>query len=380
MQQVYDAINGVSENTKKENAATLGLGFHQFDGTVCVADVLHQIGADFTVRKDDLIRIPQELAAKIRLGEPVTIDPKYFIDTHAATVCNESDETIGVVGKDYGIIQNKSGLEILDLVTNSSVSGSPLKIVSAGLVHNFEPYIQARLGDDARIGGDNSETEFYAFFHNTHDGSSAMKVTFTAIRVICQNTFNANLKAKNEEGKFAGMMFKHSKNVNVRVDLSRQESIDDIQARIEQLNIFKQEYIDRMNSYRLAKVTENDINKFVANLFIDKQEIRDLAAKNGYNYDTLMVPTKGGDEKPLATVTKNKIKRFRDILESGDGQDTNRGTKLWLFNATTNYLSHDSYGDFYKDDLLTRATKRFDSMMKGSAYNKMNAVYELLVA
>lgn len=372
IQQAYSIINGVSENTKTMNAPTLGLGFHQFDGDVSVKEVLHQIGADFTVRKEPLYRIPYELDAKIRLGEPVTIDPKYFINTHAATVCNDSDETIGVVGKDYGIIQNQSGLEILDLVTNSSVSGSPLKIVSAGLVHNFEPYIQARLGDDARIGGDNSETEFYAFFHNTHDGSSAMKVTFTAIRVICKNTFNANLKAK------TGMMFKHSKNVGIRVDLNRQGSVDDIKARIEQLNLFKKEYIERMNSYRLAKVTEDDINEFVANLFIDDAEIRDLAAKNGYNYDTLVIPTKGGDTKNFPTVTKNKIKTFRDTLESGDGQDTNRGTKLWLFNATTNYLSHDSYGNGSTDNDLARATKRFDSMMKGSAYNKMNAVYELL--
>ena len=302
----------------------------------------------------------------------MTIDPKYFIESHSATVCNESDKTIGVVGKDYGIIQNTQGLEILDIVTNSSVDGTSLKIVSAGLVHDFEPYIQTRLGGDARIDGDNSETEFYAFFHNTHDGSSAMKVTFTAVRVICRNTFNANLKAS------SGMMFKHSKNVGIRVDFSRQESIEDIKARVEQLNIFKREYIDRMNSYRLAKVTENDINEFVAKLFIDKQEIRDLAAKNGYNYDTLVIPTKGGDEKEFPTVTKNKIKTFRDTLESGDGQDTNRGTKLWLFNAVTNYFSHDSYGNFYKDDLPTRATKRFDAMMKGSAYTKMNAVYDLL--
>jgi len=372
MEQVYAALNGGNNENGTVNAPTLGLGFHQFDGNVSVKEVLHQIGADFSVRKDDLIRVPQELAAKIRLGEPVTIDPKYFIESHAATVCNESDKTIGVVGKDYGIIQNAKGLEILDLVTNSSVDGTSLKIVSAGLVHDFEPYIQTRLGGDARIDGDNSETEFYAFFHNTHDGSSAMKVTFTAVRVICRNTFNANLKAS------SGMMFKHSKNVGVRVDFSRQESIEDIKSRIEQLNIFKRGYIDRMNSYRLAKVTENDINEFVAKLFIDKQEIRDLAAKNGYNYDTLVIPTKGGDGKEFPTVTKNKIKTFRDTLESGDGQDTNRGTKLWLFNATTNYLSHDSYGNFYNDDLHTRATKRFDAMMKGSAYTKMNAVYDLL--
>ena len=372
MEQVYAAMNGGSIENNTMNAPTLGLGFHQFDGDVSVKEVLHQIGADFSVRKDDLIRVPQELAAKIRLGEPVTIDPKYFIETHAATVCHEADQTIGVVGKDYGIIQNTAGLEILDLVTNSSVDGTSLKIVSAGLVHDFEPYIQARLGSDARIDGDNSDTEFYAFFHNTHDGSSAMKVTFTAVRVICRNTFNANLRAS------SGMTFKHSKNVGVRVDFSRQASIEDIKSRIEQLNIFKREYIDRMNSYRLAKVTENDINEFVASLFIDKQEIRDLAAKNGYNYDTLVIPTKGGDEKDFPTVTKNKIRTFRDILESGDGQDTNRGTRLWLFNATTNYLSHDSYGNGTTNNDFERATKRFDSMMKGSAYNKMNAVYDLL--
>jgi hypothetical protein len=94
----------------------------------------------------------------------------------------------------------------------------------------------------------------------------------------------------------------------------------------------------------------------------------------------LVIPTKGGDEKEFPTVTKNKIKRFRDILESGDGQYTNRGTKLWLFNATTNNFSHDSYGNAINDDETARATKRFDSMMKGSAYNKMNAVYELLAA
>lgn len=372
MEQVYAAMNGGNNENNTMDAPTLGLGFHQFDGDVSVKEVLHQIGADFTVRKEPLYRIPYELDAKIRLGEPVTIDPKYFIETHAATVCLDSDKTIGVVGKDYGIIQNTTGLEILDLVTNSSVDGSPLKIVSAGLVHDFEPYIQARLGGDARIDGDNSDTEFYAFFHNTHDGSSAMKVTFTAVRVICRNTFNANLRAS------SGMMFKHSKNVGVRVDFSRQESIEDIKAHIEQLNIFKREYIDRMNSYRLAKVTENDINEFVANLFIDKQEIRDLAAKNGYNYDTLVIPTKDGDEKYFPTVTKNKINTFRDILESGEGQDTNRGTRLWLFNATTNYLSHDSYGNGTTNNDFERATKRFDSMMKGSAYNKMNAVYDLL--
>lgn len=46
------------------NALTLGLGFHQFDGNVNVKDVIHQIGADFTVREDKLVRLPQDIFQK----------------------------------------------------------------------------------------------------------------------------------------------------------------------------------------------------------------------------------------------------------------------------------------------------------------------------
>ena len=73
-------------NETTQNAATLGLGFHQFDGNVNVKDVIHQIGADFTVREDKLVRLPQDILAKALNGEPVVIPANYVIQTHKATV------------------------------------------------------------------------------------------------------------------------------------------------------------------------------------------------------------------------------------------------------------------------------------------------------
>ena len=346
-------------------APTLGLGFHQFDGSVAINDVLQQIGANFNVRKDQLVRLPQDLITKMLAGEAIQIPSNYIINAHIATVCEDNDHIIGVVGKDYGVIQNSQGLEIIDLVCNASVTDTPLSVVSAGMVNDFEPYVQVRMPGDARINGDNSDTEFYCFFHTSHDGSSALKISFTPIRVICQNTFNYNLHSSQ------GFIFKHTKNVGQRVDLKNEANIKRVQEFVANLNIFKEKYIEQMNSFALAKVTDKQVQEYVLNLFVDDDELKKLARANNYKF---------GEVEEISTRTKNIINSFMDTLESGVGQDTNRGSKLWLFNASTYFTSNvASYGG-QKDDDLTRATKRFNSIMEGGANKRMEKAMQLLVA
>lgn len=354
-------------NETTQNALTLGLGFHQFDGTVNVKDVIHQIGADFTVREDKLVRLPQDLLAKVLNNEPVTIPTNYVIQTHKATVHDAFDDTIGIVGNDYGTIQNNDAFDILDMMCNASTTDTPLKIVSAGLVNNYDPYIQAELPVTARIEGDKSDTKFYVFAHTSHDGTSALQIRFSPVRVICRNTYMANVSSK------LGLNFKHSRYAAQRVDLTKEANIEKIRERVARLNLFAQEYIDQMNSYRLAKVTDEQVNEYVLNLLVDKPEMRDLARQYGYKYDTI-------EEFP--TRTKNIIDTFKNVLDSDDnGQDVARGTKLWLFNSTTNYLSNfASYGNFYTEDFETRAAKRFKSMLNGSANKKMEKAFALLAA
>lgn len=364
--QVNEIINNskseVMEEKSTQNAATLGLGFHRFDGTTSVKDVLHQIGADFKVREDKIVRLPQSFIEAVMRGESVTIPTKYIIGSHKATVCDEQDSTIGIVGSDYGLIQNNTCFDMVDLMCNASVTDTPLRIVSAGLVHNFDPYIQAELPSIGRVNGDNSETKFYCFAHTSHDGTSGLQIRFSPVRVICGNTYLANIRSM-------GHTYKHSKYVGQRVDLSQEANIKRVKEWVAKLNLFTEDYIEQMNSFALAKVTDADIDQYIANLFITDANL--LKVAKDYNYNVNKV-------EDFPTRTLNVIESFKDTLESGIGQDTNRGTKLWLFNATTNYLSNvASYGN-KKDTETVRATKRFDSMLVGTANKRIEKAYELL--
>lgn len=354
-----------SDGTPVSNAPTLGLGFHNFDGNTPVDEVIRQIGADFTVRKEHLVRIPDNVYEILSKGgsDPVLLNPKDLIETHFATVNEKTNRTIGVVGANYGIIQNEQALDILNVITNASESGADMRIVSAGLVHEHEPYVQISLPSDGlRINGDDSPTNFYAFVHTSHDGSSQLKVSFSAIRVICKNTFMANMHA-------IGFAVRHSKNAGSRVDMTHEANVARVREFVKRTELFKFEYIERMNALSKGVATRDMLGEFLNRVFV-AEENQKLVRDANYTFDTMEV---------LPTATKNKINGFMDVLENGVGQDTNRGTKLWLFNGLTNYFSNSvSYGNS-KDSDLQKATKRFDSLSEGSAMRRTNEALQYLI-
>lgn len=358
----------MAEMQSTSNAATLGLGFHRFDGNVKVADVMHQIGADFTVREDKIVRVTDEMLAQIRNGEPVVIPTNHIVTTHKATVRDNDDKTIGVVGSTYGVIQNNSCLEILDLMCNASVTDTPLKIVSAGLVHDFEPYIQAELPSDGlQIKGDPSETKFYAFVHTSHDGTSGLQVRFSPVRVVCRNTFMANVSSK------CGFTVRHTSKVQERINLSEEANIERIRERVARLNLFCKEYVDQMNVLGLKPVTEAEIREFTLNLFVDDEKVKEAVRAADYRF---------ADVDEVSTRLANNVESFMNVLHSSNGgQDFASGTRLWLFNGVTNYTSNAvSYGNARQDSDFVRAEKRFDSLMNGAANKRVEKALELLSA
>lgn len=350
------------------NAATLGLGFHSFDGNVAVKDVMHQIGADFAVREDSLVRIPSSLLEQIWNGEAVTIPTDYIVNTHKATVRDDTDRTIGVVGKSYGLIQNNSCFEVLDMMCNASVTDNPLRIVSAGMVHEFEPYLQAEIPSGSlRIEGDPSDTKFYAFVHTSHDGSSGLQVRFSPVRVVCQNTFMANVSSK------CGFTFRHSSRVQERLDLTEEANVKRIRERVASLQQFSAEYVDKMNQFRAMPVDEAYVRKFMTEMFVDDEKVKAAIAANNGRFEGL---------EEVSTRLANTMTAFRNTLESSEGgQDFARGSRLWLFNGLTAYNSNTaSYGNMRKDSDYTRAEKRFDALMDGAASRRVMRAMDILAA
>lgn len=82
-----------------------------------------------------------------------------------------------------------------------------------------------RLDEPFQIPGDSSPTFPFAVLLNSHDGTGACKLTYTNVRVVCMNTFNAADMAS-ERTPGASVILRHTKNVQERVGAAKQAARD----------------------------------------------------------------------------------------------------------------------------------------------------------
>ena len=105
-----------------------------------------------------------------------------------ANVRSTDGKVLGVVGKRYQIVQNKDAFKFTD-----SLLGEGVTYETAGSLNDGKTiWLLAKMPDKYTILGD--EVTPYIVFTNTHDGSGAVKVAMTPVRVVCQNTLNASLE------------------------------------------------------------------------------------------------------------------------------------------------------------------------------------------
>jgi phage/plasmid-like protein (TIGR03299 family) len=77
----------------------------------------------------------------------------------------------------------------------------------------------AKLGGDVRIGRTDDLVSRYLLLTNSHDGSSAVSVLWTPVRVVCQNTLSAALR--NFDGRRNGLNIRHLENVQEKLSQAR---------------------------------------------------------------------------------------------------------------------------------------------------------------
>ena len=109
-----------------------------------------------------------------------------------AIVRKSDNKPMGVVGKRYTIIQPREGFEFIDALIDS---GEAKYDTVGSLAGGKRIFITAKTTNDILIGGEPSERiAKYLFFRNTFDGTSAVEVLFTNVRVVCANTENFALR------------------------------------------------------------------------------------------------------------------------------------------------------------------------------------------
>lgn len=273
-----------------------------------------------------------------------------------ATYRTDNFDVLGTVGSRYEPVQNIEAIDfIYNVCKNSNVlTSSDVVIETAGVLGRGERiFVTAQLPTYELCG---DEMKKYILFTTSHDGSGSIQACFTDIRVVCNNTLNAALQNCSNM-----MRFKHTKNVANALDRGAMMMVKALQYTDEVKNIF--------NIANVKPVNDNLILDYLTDIMCTPKEKEDVLK----NSTSTMIR---GTEDIISTRKLNKLTEIRNYIESGVGQDTHKGSLLWVYNGVTSYLNN---GVKYKDSL-----DKFDSITQGNSYKvgqlAMNHLINRIVA
>lgn len=274
----------------------------------------------------------------------VAFDNMYCpVENNYSTYRIDTGQQFGIVKGNYEIVQNNVAFSWFD----NNIGRDGLQLDKAGYFsYGGMIFISVKLNNNyIKVGKDDIEN--YLVFSNSHDGSNAVRILFTPIRIICKNTLVSAIKTSDNY-----VSFKHTKNV-----------IQSINTASEVLGITKikiAETNELYNTlYKKAMYDVDVLNYLSKNIFNDEEIININKVTNN---DILKVFNRSSD---LAdTISVNKLNKFTDICEyyvSGYGQKEIRGTAWGAYNAVTGYISN--VKNFNNSD------KRTKDILFGTDYN-----------
>lgn len=230
-------------------------------------------------------------------ARPIFTDSKIQIPGYVANTRDRDNSVLGIVSDKYKIVQNVDAFAFTD-----NLIGNGVRYETAGSLRNGKStFMLARLPQKKILGDD---FENYICFTNTHDGTGAVKVCSTNVRVVCNNTLNLALNTAKRSWTCKHMG---------RIEDKLQEAQRALQ--------LAEEYTDQLAVYaeRAANVTidEAKTHEVIKQLFPISDDASDRMKKNN----------------------QNAINDFRNCLVSVDLSPF-YGTLWGLVNAASDFAYH----------------------------------------
>lgn len=241
-----------------------------------------------------------------------------------ATYRKTDERILGVVGPSYKPLQNKEAFEFF----RPFIDANEATIETAGSLRNGQRvFVMAKINRDPMVVKGNDVVDKYVLLSNSHDGTLAVRVGFTSVRVVCQNT----LHMAHEDKASRLLRIKHSGNVSL--NLNKVQEI---------MNMANAEFEATAEQYRLLANTEisgKDLEKYVKIIFAQKKTL---------------------EEKSLEEINSRVLSDIIPLFEKGRGNDMQeiRGTYWAAYNAVNEYLQYER-GE--------TAEGRIDSLWYGSS-------------
>ncbi len=243
-----------------------------------------------------------------------------------AVVRQDTRQVLGVVSDRYVPVQNRQAFGFLDAV----VAEGSLRYHTAGALGQGERvWLLAKLPESIRVKNGNDLVDKYLLLSNAHDGSAALRVLFSPVRVVCANT----LSLAHRRGTGEGISIMHKGDLQAKI-CQAQEVLGLAQHFFDAAAV-----IDRLAGY---SPTSAQLSVYFQDLYPDPEE---------------------GKDNGRAVKARADLQR---LFEEGIGHDQPdvKGTAWAAYNAVTEYVDHRRPGRGAND--RDRASRRLDSVWFGS--------------
>lgn len=273
------------------------------------AEAIRFAGLDYTVEKRKLFTYNNEN----NNGNPDTdiIIPEIEVTNFYATLRTDTEQVLGVVGKDYEIVQNKDAFTFFDAI----VGGEGIMYETAGALGKGERvFITAKLPGYIKVGGKDL-IEKYLFLTTSHDGFGSITAAFTPVRIVCNNTLNAALRNCSNCIKI-----RHTANAKERL-----EQAHHVMGISNNLSIKLETVFNRWSKVR---ITDPQVKKLIQLALVPNKEV--------------LQNIQAGKEDELSACFKNMCDTAYEYAMSNptQQQETTKGTLFGAYNAVTGYFQN----------------------------------------
>ncbi len=278
---------------------------HEFESGFFVgAKPWHSLGVSFpegTNLSLEAAIVAAGLDWEVELREIFTQDKRgavLGIDDYYAT-CRKTDNAIlGVVGPEYRLLQNKEAFAWFQPFLDKDIA---IIDTAGSLKRGRRVWVLARIKDATLQVKKDDTIQNFILLSNSHDGSLAVRVGFTPIRVVCMNTLTLAHESK------------ASKLLRVKHTSGLIKNLEDIREIMDTAN---REFVATVKQYEeLAKkdINSEDLKKYVKEVF----DIKDIKKS----------------KKIMPAVDK--------FFESGKGSKLAGKTYWGAYNAVNEYLNYE---------------------------------------
>lgn len=122
---------------------------------------------------------------------PVYMDDGTEIKNYKANIRSDDKTVLGIVTNRYQIVQNADAFSFTDAIVGETEDGIVRYETAGSLNGGKRVWLLAKMPTKKVLDDD---VEPYMVFSNSHDGTGAIKVAATAVRVVCNNTLSLALK------------------------------------------------------------------------------------------------------------------------------------------------------------------------------------------